>query len=329
MKYDELAFLNQQLAGMLKSGIPLEGALRQLSKAMRQGPLREELVRLEADLAQGTPLEEALGRRRLPAFYIAMLRVGAQSQDLPGVLTLLADYYQRINDTWVRLKGLMVYPLIVLVGAFGLSLCLSMLFLRLRQEVAGFDQLVPSAENAWAAVWAAPLLLGLLVTAAAVSLAAGRWRNWLRWRFPGFREASLAQMASALHLLLSRGCNLDNALGLMRQMEGHSVAGRELAAWQEGLRRGEGSIDQFAASSRTFPQLFLWLAADAGQDLAAGFRRAADIYHNRAIHRIDMLLYACLPVSILFLGLMILGQVYPVARLFIALGGLGSDISGD
>ena len=33
---------------------------------------------------------------------------------------------------------------------------------------------------------------------AVASLGAGRWRNWLRWRFPGFREASLAQMASAL-----------------------------------------------------------------------------------------------------------------------------------
>src|SRR5436309_259451 len=30
MKWDEFAFLNQQLAGMLKTGIPLEGALRQL-----------------------------------------------------------------------------------------------------------------------------------------------------------------------------------------------------------------------------------------------------------------------------------------------------------
>src|SRR5256885_7805883 len=49
MKLEELAFVNQQLAGMLKSGIPLEGALRQLCANMRRGQLRVELEALEAD----------------------------------------------------------------------------------------------------------------------------------------------------------------------------------------------------------------------------------------------------------------------------------------
>ena len=53
MKYEELAFVNQQLAGMLKTGIPLEGALRQLCAQMRRGRLRAELEALEADLAAG------------------------------------------------------------------------------------------------------------------------------------------------------------------------------------------------------------------------------------------------------------------------------------
>ena len=58
MKLDEFAFVNQQLAGMLKSGVPLEGALRQLCETMRRGELRDELQAIEADLAQGTPLRD-------------------------------------------------------------------------------------------------------------------------------------------------------------------------------------------------------------------------------------------------------------------------------
>src|SRR5581483_4491224 len=111
MNYDELAFFNQQLAAMLRDGIPLEGALRQLSAGMQDGPLRTEMEQLHADLTAGTPLREALGRRRLPAFYVRMVELGARSNDLPGVLTLLADYYHRTNALWSRLKGLMVYPL--------------------------------------------------------------------------------------------------------------------------------------------------------------------------------------------------------------------------
>src|SRR5262245_45307808 len=106
MNYDEFAFFNQQLAAMLRQGIPLEGALKQLSAGMGMGLLRAEVQALEADLAQGTPLKDAIARRRLPEFYVRMVEVGARSNDLPGVLTLLADHYHRANALWTRLKGL-------------------------------------------------------------------------------------------------------------------------------------------------------------------------------------------------------------------------------
>ena len=86
MNYDEFAFFNQQLAAMLRDGIPLEGALRQLCAQMRQGPLRREIESLEADLAKGVPLADAVKSRKLPELYSQMLRVGVQSNDLPGVL---------------------------------------------------------------------------------------------------------------------------------------------------------------------------------------------------------------------------------------------------
>src|SRR5579863_6249762 len=106
MNYDELAFFNQQLAAMLRDGIPLDGALKQLCAGMKTGPLRDELTQLENDLSRGTPLNEAIGRRSLPEFYARMVSIGARGNDLPGVLTLLADYYQGSSSAWNRLKGL-------------------------------------------------------------------------------------------------------------------------------------------------------------------------------------------------------------------------------
>lgn len=331
MKLDEFAFVNQQLAGMLQSGIPLEGALRQLCLTMRRGRLRTELGRLEADLAQGTPLEKALAAGDLPPFYVAMVRVGVASGDLPGVLTLLADHYHQVNSVWVRLKGLMVYPMIVLVAAFGLSLGLSIIFGRVMREVtgSGFDlglgrhDIGPGTE---VVVWIAPCLLALVLGTLAVGLMWRRSRAWLRWRLPGFREASLARLASSFHVLLERGATLNEALDLMRRLEADSIAGRELAVWQERLSQGVGRIEDFAEDAKAFPKLFIWLAANGGQNLAAGFRRAAELYQARAAHRIEMMLYACLPVSVLLLGLMILGQVYPLVRVFIAFNSAMTDM---
>ena len=64
MNYDEFAFFNQQLAAMLREGIPLEGALKQLCAGMRSGPLRAEIQALEADLARGTPAQGSPGPAR-------------------------------------------------------------------------------------------------------------------------------------------------------------------------------------------------------------------------------------------------------------------------
>src|SRR6267143_1566742 len=138
MNYDELAFFNQQLAAMLRDGIPLESALKQLSTGMSDSRLKAELQLLQEDLAKGTPLKEALARRSLPGFYVRMVEIGARSNDLPGMLTLLADHYHRANALWTRLKGLMVYPMIVIVVSLGLTLLVSLTFSRIMPNL--FDQ---------------------------------------------------------------------------------------------------------------------------------------------------------------------------------------------
>jgi type II secretory pathway component PulF len=66
MNQTELAFVNQQLADMLRCGIPLEGGLRHLCSTMSRGPLRAELQLLENDLAAGLPLAKAVALRKLP-----------------------------------------------------------------------------------------------------------------------------------------------------------------------------------------------------------------------------------------------------------------------
>src|SRR6188768_222085 len=128
MNYDEFAFFNQQLAAMLQEGIPLEGALKQLCEGMRSGKLRTELEQLQTDLSRGTPLKEAMARRNLPPLYARMLEVGVRSNDLPGILMLLADHYHRVNALWTRLKGLMVYPLLVVLVSLALTVMLAIVF---------------------------------------------------------------------------------------------------------------------------------------------------------------------------------------------------------
>ena len=325
MTYDEFAFFNQQLAAMLQEGIPLEAALKQLAAGMKSGPLRGEIQGLEQDLAQGTPLREAVARRNLPEFYRQMVEIGARGNDLPGMLTLLADHYQQTNNLWTRLKGLMVYPLLVIVVSLGLTLVLSVVFSHFLRHF--FDQF-PRPPFFVFSLWIPPVVLAVLAALgfAAVSLPA--WRRRLRWRLPAFRDASLAHLASAIALMLKNGTPLAEALALAQNLEAGTPAAGALAKWRGLVEAGKGKPAQWAEMAGPFPPLFLWLVQKGGEDVAAGFQKAAELYRARAGYRIELALYGALPVSVLFLGQMILWQILPLVQAMGSIMNLLGDMGG-
>jgi type IV pilus assembly protein PilC len=327
MNYDEFGFFNQQLAAMLHDGIPLEGALKQLCAGMKSEPMRVELTQLEADLARGTPLREALARRRLPGLYCRMVEIGARSNDLPGVLTLLADHYRRTGALWNRLKGLMVYPLVVVAVSLGLTTMLSLVFGRYLTNLTGV--FLPQPAIVLAGMWTPPALLAIALLLGLLAVSIPAWRARLRWRLPAFREASLAQLASAIALMLKNGTTLPDALALAENLESASPAGRGLARWRSLVESGQGKPAQWPNFIPPFPPMFLWLVRRGGEDLAGGFQKAAEIYAGRAAFRVELALYGVLPVSILLLGQMVFWQVAPLLRAFISMmNGLGGDGSG-
>jgi len=328
MKSDEFAFFNQQLAAMLRDGIPLEGALQRLCAEMRDGALKSELELLRADLSRGTPLSEAVRARRLPELYQYLLEVGAKSQNLPAVLTLVADYYQRKHNLWTRLKGLMVYPAMVLCASFILSCFLSyvlntLVWPNLASITNG--EVPPGIK---VIMWLTPLILGVITTLVLVSLATPLLRRALRWRLPAFRESSLAEVASAMTVLLRAGVPLDHALALVERLEENSRAGAELTEWRRQLAAGRGKFADLAAPGRAFPPLFVWIVSQSGDDIAGGFQKAAEIYQSRANYRRELMLYSALPCSVLALGFMIILQVQPVFATLVRFMNMIGDASG-
>jgi len=316
VKYDEFAFLNQQLAGMLKSGIPLEPALRQMCATMRRGQFREQFEALEADLSRGAPLEDALAKRQLPDFYKQMVRVGVKSNNLPAILTLLADYYQKAHVLWTRLKTLLIYPIIVLVFCFALSFLLVAVAGPLSANIGsalgspvfvGTNQ--PRPVTFLMGMLMPLFLLGLSLAVVLAVLAVPRWRKNARWVLPGFKEAHLSRFSSALALMLKTGCDLKTALAVLRQMEDGTKMGEELVRWESRLAEGAPKFADLGANSKVVPPLFFWLVAGQGEDFELGLTQAAQMYYDRAIYRSEIFLQTVLPVSILALGFIILVQL--------------------
>jgi type II secretory pathway component PulF len=328
MKFDEFAFFNVQLAAMLKTGIPLETALRQVCKGMRRHRWRAEFERLETDLSRGIPLDQALDSRNLPDLYKQMVKVGAKTNDLPALLTLVADHYQRNGFLWTRLKGLMVYPAIVLIAALALSLLLAVQGQRFAMALSTQSaSLQYSGSYPWNNSWALPFfrtgsmmpvcVLAMVAVLSAVIFLVPPWRAAIRWRLPGFKDAHLARLASSLNLLLRSGVDLGSALGLMRRLETGTRIGSDLSAWENKLSSGIAKVSSENLKTRAIPPLFFWLVTSEGEDVAAGFARAAEIFYRRAVYKTDLLLNAALPVSILALGFIIIIQLFSTAQLIL------------
>ena len=309
MNLDELTFANRQLADMLKSGVPLEGSLHQLCSTMSRGELRTELQLLEQDLTKGIPLEEALDNRKLPELYVKMIKVGVKGNNLPAVLTMIADYYSRVNNLQTQLKGLLVYPAIILVVMLVLTIFVAYVNQNLVAEMFINDPemsvLVSSTLNSfWSTVmmWSPVYLSVLLVAVFFVCLGSGKIRSSLRWKLPGFREASLSQIASCMKIMLQGGCTLDESLRLVQQMEKDNPAGEELAQWHQRLASGRGKLREIIQPGRVFPLEFIWMLGTDEEKLVRGFERTAELYYDREKQRARMLLQGVVPTAIVTLG---------------------------
>jgi type II secretory pathway component PulF len=96
----------------------------------------------------------------------------------------------------------------------------------------------------------------------------------------------------------------------MSQLTSNKPLKRELDFWQSRLASGVSRFADLVPPNSLLPPLWIWMVASSGEQLAEGLQRAAELYESRARYRYELCLYAVLPVSVLVLGGVVLGQVY-------------------
>ena len=122
---DILDFTNQ-LASLLKSGIPLRRALTVQSEQTRNLGLKSAVRQIVEDVEAGQRFSDALSRHRriFPEFYIRLLSVGESAGGLVFTLEQLHNNLQRRKAVTDKVKSTMTYPAITLGLAFVAALIL-------------------------------------------------------------------------------------------------------------------------------------------------------------------------------------------------------------
>ena len=314
MNTEELAFVNRQLAGMLRSGIPLEAGLKKIAESMSDNKLKGQLAELGERLERGQAMEQSVGGLDLPETYKRLLALGQASQGMPKVLTCVADYYERIGALTTRLRGLAIYPVLILVCGMAVAGLMAYLTSMLKGDLYDITDGMPDAYNLVASPWFSifpVFLLALVLLFYGIALRSRNMRQYFAWRIPMLRDAALAQYAALTEALLASGARLPEVIGMVRRLEAGTAMELDLAKIEKNLEAGLGSYEAAASESTTIPGFFNWVVGQTGEDVTTGFGHARTIYTSRAETRMLAFLHCFLPVNILLIGILLLGFFIP------------------
>lgn len=116
---NDLVVMTRQLATMISAGLVLSEALDVLSEQQNK-TLREVLEKVSADVKGGLDFATALEKHPdvFPRLYINLVRVGELSGKLDIVLLQLATHLEKDREFKAKVKGAMIYPIIVVAMMF-------------------------------------------------------------------------------------------------------------------------------------------------------------------------------------------------------------------
>src|SRR2546427_8341668 len=150
-KLQELATFTQQLANLLKSGMPLNVALNSMSHLESKGISPEVSKQLKQDVMEGRSLSDAMARHPVifSDMYVNMVRAGEQSGALVEVLRRVAEHYERFAEVQSKFTSALIYPCIVAcVGVVIIVFFMTFMLPRFMSIFQGLNVALPLATRA-------------------------------------------------------------------------------------------------------------------------------------------------------------------------------------
>lgn len=122
----DLALLTRQLATLIEASLPIEEALLAVAEQCEKVRQKNMMMAVRSKVVEGHSLAKALGDfpRVFDTLYRAMVAAGERSGHLDTVLSRLADYTEKRQQTSSQITQALVYPLVMMVVAIGVVIML-------------------------------------------------------------------------------------------------------------------------------------------------------------------------------------------------------------
>jgi type IV pilus assembly protein PilC len=325
IKPKSLQIFSRQFATMIEAGLNVVSSLVILEEQTEDRYLAAVIKELRADVEGGLLLSQAMARhpKVFNRLYISMVEAGEAAGILDTVLDRVAFQIEKETQIKRRVKGAMIYPIMVLIFATlvltGMLLFLVPIFVKIFAQLGGelpkLTQLVVGASNILKHKWYIifPALIGSIV-------GFRRWKKTEpgRKRWDAFKlkvpmkigdvvlKVTMARFSRTLSTLVAAGVDIIKALEITGQTAGNWVVEDALANVRQQVHEGV-PIAQPLIENPVFPPMvsqMVKIGEETGE-LEKMLGKIADFYEDEVDAAISTLTSIIEPLMMIGVGLMV------------------------
>jgi len=328
IKTRDIVIFTRQFATMINAGLPLVQSLDILAKQTENPSLKEVVRQVVFDVEAGNTLADAF-RKHPKAFsdlYVNMIAAGEAGGILDTILLRLATFMEK-NDALVRkVKGAMVYPLVIMsVAVIAITILLifviptfASMFASVNQELPLPTRIVIAMSKFLTSYWWA-----IIAVVVAAWMAVKRYYatdngkkviDTLLINAPVLgdviRKSAVSRFTRTLGTLVSSGVAILDGLEITAKTAGNRVIHDAVMESRASIAGGE-TIAGPLEKSKVFPPMVVSMIAvgeqTGGLDEMLG--KIADFYDEEVDVAVSALLSLMEPLMIVILGVVVGGMV--------------------
>ncbi len=327
----DLALLTRQMATLVQAGLPVEHALQAVSRQTQKPKVRSMVLSVRSKVVEGYTLADGLAEfpKAFPEIYRATVAAGEKSGHLDLVLEQLADYTESSHDVNKKIKGAMIYPIVLTI--FSLLIVVGMLNFVVPKMVSVFEssgQTLPGlttgliALSEWLQAYGF-LLLVMIVIGVLIfrhMLKRPKFRLWAHLKILNMplvgrmsRAVNASRVANTLSILSQSGVQLVEALQIAAQVV-TNMCMREAVEKSAVMLQEGSSLNKALDQSDLFPPMMIQMIAsgESSGELEAMLTRAARAQERELQGLISTVVSLFEPIMMVVMGVVVLTIVLAI-----------------
>jgi type IV pilus assembly protein PilC len=328
IKTRDIVIFTRQFATMINAGLPLVQSLDILAKQTENPALKEIVRQVVFDVEAGNTLADAFRKhpKGFTDLYVNMIAAGEAGGILDTILLRLATFMEK-NDALVRkVKGAMVYPLVIMsVAVIAITILLIFVIPTFATMFASVNQVLPLPTRIVIAIsdflisywWAILGAIGGFVFLLKRYYATANGRKTLDTLLINspvlgdvIRKSAVSRFTRTLGTLVSSGVAILDGLEITAKTAGNRVIHDAVMASRASIAGGE-TIAGPLEKSNVFPPMVVSMIAVGEQTggLDEMLSKIADFYDEEVDVAVSALLSLMEPLMIVVLGVVVGGMV--------------------